>query len=338
MKKYFLPLLALLAVSCSTGFDVGTIDKSEWMSFLPDSTPGCEISIPGAHDACTAGVDEEYSWFRTQTLDIQQMWDAGVRSFDLRPAACGNELSIYHDVAATHTSFEEVVGILEDNLERHPGEFAVVVFRHEDVADTSDNFESLMGRFLGAGLREGVAIDFREDLTLGELRGHILFFARARYDGGPLGAYVRDWDDYPVYVEDEHALLVNSKGETSVLRVQDHYGPDAREDKLSAVFDLMDHTAKTPVWTLNHTSGYMSFSKSYGENARNVNSAVAEHIRSLDGHAGIVVMDFAGADTFRGPYVFDAPVSWDYRGEVSSVEWNVGGAELVDTIIEHNFI
>lgn len=334
--KRILPIVALFAVSCASG--VGEIDNSEWMTALPDDLPGCEISIPGAHDACTAGVDDSiFPWFKTQVLDIQQMWDAGVRSFDLRPTVRGSELGIFHAVADTHTTFETVIETLEDNLERHPGEFAIVIFRHEDDADTSDDYESLMGQFLAGGLRDGVAIDFRDDLTLGELRGHILFFGRSQYEGGPVGAYIKDWDDYPMYLADEHAVAVNRSGESFELRVQDHYGPDGRDDKLAAVFDLMDHTARRPVWTVNHTSGYISSSISYGENAQNVNAAVADHIRSLDGHAGIVVMDFAGVDSFFGPYLYDREPRWDYTGEVSRVGWRVAGQELVNALIAKNF-
>ena len=331
-----LPFIAFLAVSCAA--EVTGIDRSEWMTALPDAMLGCEISIPGAHDACTVGVDEDqFPWFKTQALDIQQMWDAGVRSFDLRPTVRGSSLGIFHSVADTHTTFEDVIGTLEDNLERHPGEFAVVVFRHEDDADTGDNFEELMGNFLRDGLRDGVAIDFRDDLTLGELRGHILFLGRTPYDDGPVGAYVRDWDDYPVYSADEHAVAVNPSGKAFELRVQDHYSPEGKLDKLAAVLDLMDHTAKRPIWTINHTSGYVSGSISYGENAQNVNSAVAEHIRGLHGHAGIVVMDFAGTDSFTGPYLYDREPSWAYNGEVNHVNWKVSGAELVDAIIYNNF-
>lgn len=331
-----LPILAFVAVSCAP--QVAQIDKSEWMTALPDDILGCEITIPGAHDACTVDVDEaQFPWFKTQALDIQQMWDAGVRSFDLRPTVRGTELGIFHAVADTHVTFEEVIGVLEDNLERHPGEFAVVIFRHEDDADTGDNFGELMGRFLREGLREGVAIDFRDDLTLGELRGHILFFARTKFEGGPVGAYIDEWGSYPIYRADEHAVAVNPAGETFELRVQDHYGPETKEDKLAAILDLMDHTAKRPVWTVNHTSGYIYSSISYGENAQNVNSAVAEHVRDLDGHAGIVVMDFAGVDSFTGPYLYDREPTWDYNGEVEHVEWRVAGLELVNALIDKNF-
>ena len=329
----------LMTASCGSrgNLNFESIDKSEWMTLLPDEMPGCEISIPGAHDACTVNVDEEYCWFRTQVLDIQQMWDAGVRSFDLRPAARGETLSIFHDRADTYISFEEVIGILEDNLEKHPGEFAVVIFRHEREADTTPNWESLMGEFLRSGLREGVALDFRDDLTLGELRGHIIFLGRRQYEGGPVGGYISDWDDYPVYEEDKHAWVTNAAGGKFCLRVQDHYGPEGAADKIAAVTSLMDAVAQKPVWSVNHTSGYASRSKSYGENAQNVNAAVAEHIASLDGHAGIVVMDFAAADFFTGPYVEGREIGWDYTGPVGSREWNVAGAQLVDALIRKNF-
>ena len=330
MKRLFSIIAALCAAistqSCTNqpGFDIGSIDKSQWMTLLPDSTPGCCLSIPGAHDACTVSVDDEFIRFRTQTLGIQQLWDAGVRSFDLRPAARGNHLGIFHDIADTHISFEEVIGILEDNLEKHPGEFAVVIFRHEREADSSDNWESLMGNFLRNGLRSGVTVDFRDDLTLGELRGHIVFLGRQEYEGGPVGGYISDWDDYPSYNEDRHADVTNACGEKFCLRVQDHYGPQGASDKIAAVTSLMDAVCKRPEWIVNHTSGYVSSSKSYAENSQGVNAVVAKHIERLDGHAGIVVMDFAGVDFFRE--------------SVGSRNWNVNGKTLTDEVIKKNFI
>lgn len=308
---------AAFLLLCSCAGRTAAIDPSEWMTALPDSTPGCEISIPGAHDACTAGVDDEYSYLRTQVFDISGLWDAGVRSFDLRPAARGDRMGIFHDKADTHVSFEEVIATLADKLEEHPGEFAVVIFRHEQEADSTANWSELMGAFLRSEAVREVAIGFRPDLTLGELRGHILFLGRQRYADGPVGGYISGWDDCPVFDPEVKAGIIGEDGAISPLYVQDHYAPQGREDKLEAVLSTFEGTRGVSVWTVNHTSAYASNPFSYGRNARNVNSEVAERIASAEGHAGILVTDFAGVDSFEG--------------------FEVCGKKLVDAVIAKNF-
>ncbi|MBQ0149331.1 MAG: hypothetical protein KBT08_01810 [Bacteroidales bacterium] len=304
--KHFLTWIAALAlVTSCTG--AGSYDRSSWMRELPDDTPACMMSIPGAHDACTAGVDEEYAFFRTQVLDIRGLWEAGVRSFDVRPTSRGDHLGVFHQIADTHVTFESVIGTLASCLEENPSEFAVVIFRHEDDADLSDNFASLMGDCLKFVKSGGLAADFRDDITLGELRGHILFLSRTRYEDGPVGAYLEGWPD--------RCEIVNAQGARTPMTVQDYYDPQGKEDKLAEISATYERCAGSRIWTVNHCSAYVA--SGYGENSENVNAAAADMIRSGHGKTGIMVMDFAGTDVFGG--------------------WNVAGGRLVDAIIENNW-
>lgn len=79
---------SLLMTACASGIepDPPGWDGAAWMSRLDDDTPLTCVSIPGAHDAATAGVTAWPQWTRTQELDIEALWNAGVRAFDLRPA------------------------------------------------------------------------------------------------------------------------------------------------------------------------------------------------------------------------------------------------------------
>lgn len=297
----FLCALALLAGCAGRN----NIERSCWMRTLPDDTPACMMSIPGAHDACTANVDRQYAYFITQALNLQGLWDAGVRAFDIRPASREDHLGVFHQMADTHVSFEDVLSILAGRLKDNPSEFAVVIMRHETEADLSDNFESLMGECLAS--IGNLAIPFRRDLTLGELRGHILFLSRSRYEGGPVGAYIQGWPD--------EAELVDAAGKTTPLVVQDYYEPEGREDKLEQIVQTYDYFAHSSLWLVNHCSAYVA--SGYGENSQNVNSSVADMIVSGKGKTGIMMMDFAGVDSFDG--------------------WEVAGAKLVDAIIENNW-
>jgi len=282
-------------------------NRSSWMASVPDEVRVGTMSIPGAHDACTANVCSLFSYFRTQALDIQEQWDAGVRAFDLRPTARKDHLGVFHQIADTHVSFDEVIDVLADNLQRHPSEFAVVFFRHEDDADLSDNFKSLMGSYLNKGLPEGLAVDFRKDMTLGGMRGHIMFLGRSGYDDGPVGGYIEGWPD--------NAEVVNSKGERIPIDVQDHYAPEGRDDKLNAIIGMLEKNASNDRWSVNHCSAYVK--SGYGENSQNINSDVADYISCMKGKAGIVMMDFAGTDRYG--------------------KWDVSGRKLVNAVIRRNF-
>jgi len=319
----YLPAVAL----CLALTSCHTSRRAAWMASLPDAMLGCNMSLPGAHDACTAGVDKTYRIFKTQTLDIQGMWDAGVRSFDLRPAATGNCMTIYHDRANTHTTFERTMETLARNLRKHPSEFAVVIFRHESEGDTSDNWASLMGKCLH-GLPEGLCIDFREDLTLGELRGHILVLGRKEYEGGIVGGLV-DWSDWTPGDNTHPAWIRNAKGQRGILRLQDHYAPKGKEDKQQAITTLLEAAAMRPEWTVNHTSAFPPLGKSYGENAQGVNATTADLIRQMKGKTGILVTDFAGTDEYQGPI---------YAGDAEAIrDWKVNGKQLVEAVIQQNF-
>lgn len=63
----------------------GGYDGSSWMSLVDDPTLLRNISIPGTHDSGTYGVVNYLSFMgTTQPLTIEQQWNCGVRSFDLR--------------------------------------------------------------------------------------------------------------------------------------------------------------------------------------------------------------------------------------------------------------
>ena len=306
MRRLFHILTVILTVSCTS--NVGSEGRSGWMQPLPDDMQACMLSIPGAHDACTAGVRFPYTLFaQTQALDIKGLWDAGVRSFDIRPSSREDHLGVFHMKADTHSTFDEVVSTLASCLRDNPSEFAVVVMRHESEADIADNFESLMGEYMRT-LPEGLAIGFRDDMTLGELRGHILFLSRSKYDDGPVGAYLEGWPD--------ETVAVNAEGETATVAVQDHYDPKGKQDKMDALSSSLEANASGARWSVSHASAYTGISN-YVRNARNVNSDTADIIAAGTAKTGIVVMDFAGVDVYKGR--------------------KVAGHKLVEAIIENNF-
>ena len=323
MRKclHILALLAL-AVSCQTKIDLDSaILEGEdtavcWMERLADDTPVTRLSIPGAHDAASATITAFKRWTRTQELDIAGLWNCGVRAFDLRPAWVDGSLGIYHDKYSAHVSLPTVMDALLLALDRHPGEGAIVIIRHEQEADGNDpEWASQMGAYL-SGKRERLA-DWHPGMTLGELRGKILVLSRDDYAGGPIGGYIRGWTSGTDAKQQRSASILDSRGEHSPCWVQDYYDPAGAEDKWEEIRDMLDASAETKEsLVINHTSGYLGKLPNYRDNARNVNARTAEYLQNLDGPAGIIMMDFAGIDRSSGT--------------------DVGGKTLVEAVIAHN--
>ena len=78
---------------------VPSLRADNWMARLPDDALVAELSIPGAHDAATgsgwAGLNGPIGnlFAKTQDLTIQELWDAGIRAFDLRQVIFVTEAS-----------------------------------------------------------------------------------------------------------------------------------------------------------------------------------------------------------------------------------------------------
>ena len=317
-------LLATVLPSCirKVDLDAEILDGEEdavcWMERLADDTPLRALSIPGAHDAASSSITAWPSWTRTQEKDIAGLWNCGVRAFDLRPALVDGELGIFHDKYSAHVTLPQVMRALLLALDRHPGEGAIIIIRHEQEADgNAPGWKDAMGSYLGS-IRSRL-VDYRPDLTLGELRGKVLVLSRDEYSGGPLGGYIRNWSSGGELSAQTGASVVDAEGETSPLWVQDYYHPEGMDDKWAAVaglFDAMESAGDTCPLVINHASGYLGSLPDYRGNARNINIQATRHILSRRAPAGIVMMDFAGVNRTRGVYV--------------------GGDVLVQALIEKN--
>jgi hypothetical protein len=324
--KHLIPCLLFLLVlpACSVKLDLDAdILEGEdtavcWMETLADDTPLAALSIPGAHDAASSSITAWPSWTRTQDKNVAELWNCGVRAFDLRPALVDGELGIYHDKYSAHISLPQIMQALVLALEKHPGEFAIVIIRHEEEADGNDpQWKNAMGTYLSS-IRPSL-VDYSPALTLGDLRGKILVLSRNEYSGGPVGGYLRGWSHSDRLDSQKSAFITDADGNSSPLWVQDYYHPEGIEDKWAAVKGLLDATAsagdKGPL-VINHTSGYLGSLPDYRANAKNINAQAAEYLSSRHVPAGIVLMDFAGESRSKGV--------------------SVGGDQLVRMLIDNN--
>ena len=185
-------------------------------------------------------------------------------------------------------------------LEKHPGECAIVLVRHEEEADGNDpGWASAMGSYL-AGIRDHLAA-YRSGITLGEMRGKILVLSRNEYADGPIGGYLRGWTSGDDFSRQQSASILCEDGTTAPFWVQDFYHPEGLADKWAQIEGLLDATASAsepfPL-VVNHISGYTGNLPDYRDNARNVNKKTASVLTGAP--AGILMMDFAGVEKSKG--------------------------------------
>lgn len=307
---------------------------NNWITPLDDNIYVSQLSIPGTHDAAT-GDGTTYRLGKTQELTLDQQFEIGIRAFDLRPAVRNGDLIICHGIVATKFGWDQVMERFKYYLSEHPGEFIIAFIRHEDEYD---NNNSSWGRIMQGKLEslksesnpktnESYTADFKPDLTVGELRGKILFLCRewTKYnDEGPIVGGYTGWSHGPSGAE----VSIYSRSDSGTMNIQDCYGPSEDgqskwyntskfpEIKWNGIKSLLDksmsfHTNPSLAnrWSVNHTSGYTSWistTDGYRENAANNNIKLYNYINSSSwcGSTGIVLMDFVGAHTSGGYTVY----------------------------------
>ncbi|MBR2301373.1 MAG: hypothetical protein IKA41_05405 [Bacteroidaceae bacterium] len=306
---------------------------SAWIAEIDDAVAVCKMSLPGTHDAATGeGLRTLPMLGVTQALTLGEQWDCGVRAFDLRPAVSGDKLHIYHSLAKTRISFAAAIDTICLRLKQYPSEFAIVLLREEQESESSgerERWPAMVGECI-ASLGDRAAT-FSPSLTVGDLRGKILFITRSAYSGTDKGALVRGWSHSPDGTCDAHLQAVGSSL-SAPLCVQDFYAPTnsrKQQQKADAVARFINYKpdATRSVWVVNCLSGYtatllgtpFATSAGYKKNSSMVHPMVLKQLsaRAQKQPLGIILMDYAGVDTLK--------------------RYNIQGKELVNIIIEQNF-
>lgn len=292
---------------------------NNWITPLDGDIYVSQMSIPGSHDAATGEematiVGDIFASTQEQTLQTQ--WDLGVRAFDLRPAiydaiiGSTNELWLYHGMTRVSVSWATAMNTLQANLTKNPGEFAIVLFRHEDEGTlgkntNSDDFNTYMTNYINAN--SSWIVDWKPDLTIDECRGKIILISR--FSGSWSYGCFTGWSHDAAGTT---TTLQNAdKSQSATMYVQDYYNPSGHDTKWTSIQKYLDisktfHTdaAKVNHWMINHCSGYVgtSTSSTYRSNAAAQNPKLIEYISSdeWEGSTGIMLFDYSGASLSNG--------------------------------------
>ena len=333
MKKLLLLLLLTLCSIFNGQWSVAlaqVTNYSRWMAFLEDDAFVCQLSIPGAHDACSSSFS---GWLasvykaaaQTQSKSVEAMLPLGVRLFDLRPCVSGSKLHINHGIATTSYDFDPVMQQLCSFVDANPTEFCIVVIRHESEGDDNNsNFGNMLQNSL-ASIKSHL-VDFRPNLTVGEARGKILFLSRDEYTAPIYGGRIVDLRDNRSSINDMLGGHCYGPGTYKCSWwMQDHYEISDNNVKKQAILDMLTKSSQLAggysyTWVVNQTSGYNGSSASasaYQSNATLCNQYMQQLLASgnYNGPAGLVLMDYA-ADGDNGGYY---------------------GLSLTKALVNHNF-
>ena len=319
------------------------ITANSWMTAIDDDTKIALLTIPGTHDAATSTCS---AMGKCQTLTIPQQLECGVRAFDLRPTMDNNTTlgNIYHTILDTGVSMADAMTYFDNFLKAHPGEGIIVLMRYEIerqvfVRIEEDYYKSAMKNFLWDNkIYQSRMAAFNKSMTMKDLRGRILIISRN--DLSPVSTFETAYTQWSHSNSVGEALYIYGTGGLGRIYVQDMYSAEQNGNSSEADFlakkkelvcKLMDITVPFREgdqnnWVINYCSGYAGSAlayDSYAKNAASTNPATLEHIRANTGKGftGIVMMDYAGTDTY----------------EVGGSSFNVSGKSLTEELILNNF-
>lgn len=187
---------------------------NDWITSLPDGVYISQLSIPGTANSFSGNksgnnADENQ---RTQTATIQEQWAAGIRCFELRSDASGSEdlkdANLQCNRQNIGVTFGDAVGQILDCLNQNPGEFVMIMPAYDGGHGTDgsgakgyaadlNNFytrtlPSLMSSHLNGDFQdeEGNSfgkevVTYNPNLTVGDVRGDVLFIARITSEEDP---------------------------------------------------------------------------------------------------------------------------------------------------------
>ena len=141
-----------------------------WMQSIPDSTKISSMTIPGTHNSCALhGI----CCARTQSWSLPEQMKAGLRYFDIRLRLYNNTLRSFHAFVDQVDTFDVILSYALNFLNQYPSESIIMqlVKEHTDKNCTK-KMPELYEEYT-KNIKDKI-IEFKNDITMGEIRGKIL--------------------------------------------------------------------------------------------------------------------------------------------------------------------
>ena len=325
---------------------------TDWMGMVKDDTKVCKLSIPGTHDTMTGmgfyqpGLKFVFNLTAiSQVSTLEEQMACGLRFFDIRPVVSIDTMAtdpaekqilrLSHGISEIDVTFEETIDQLQRYLKAHPTEFFIAKLQADNGMENQNRWTELLNKVLSKAKYQGLFVEnWRPDITVGEMRGKILWLSR--YDLRPLQPLFHypvvycDWPDEDPDIDENlnpeaqrNCAIYNMDDATlkAVLYKQDYYKTTTEKrmkNKQKTVIDMM-HSAREAtasdnnIWIVNHCSAYTEVSpRGYITNAANLHPLVIEDLLKNEGTVGIMPMDMACHDYVHCIINGGTPYTSDY--------------------------
>lgn len=287
-----------------------TTATNNWMATIPGNTYFSKISTPGAHDACTKG---NASGAECQDLTLQELLDAGVRQFDLRPGYYNNttitaeNLYIWHGVTKTSTKYVDAIKMLADFVQAHPTEAISVIMVKENNnlgTDRSSEMWSVVND-CHTTYKDYMKVLDHSYYTLDDFRGKICYINRTGTDVNNT-TKISNWPDDNT-VSDFSCKI----GNTCSANVQDKYKSNGNT-KQTAVKDMINQS-KEDTDRSHFYYNYLSSSNLPSTYAGSTNPAIATFLDTVSGPTGYLLCDYIGCEKNSGKTLLNAIINQNYK-------------------------
>ena len=325
---------------------------TDWMGMVKDDTKVCKLSIPGTHDTMTGmgfyqpGLKYVFNLTAiSQVSTLEEQMACGLRFFDIRPVVSIDTMAtdpaekqilrLSHGISEIDVTFEETIDQLQRYLKAHPTEFFIAKLQADNGMENQNRWTELLNKVLSKAKYQGLFVEnWRPDITVGEMRGKILWLSR--YDLRLMNAGFHypivycDWPDEDPDIDENlnpeaqrNCAMYNMDDATlkAVLYKQDYYKTTTEKrmkNKQQTVIDMM-HSAREAtasdnnIWIVNHCSAYTEVSpRGYITNAANLHPLVIEDLLKNEGTVGIMPMDMACHDYVHCVINGGTPYTSDY--------------------------
>lgn len=216
MKKIFLMICVCVMVFSnlqivSAHYDTAywhetynTVNNSRWMENIDGKTRISELSIPGTHDSMAYRSDLAFiDNTRTQTMNLQQQLESGIRYLDIRVKDNGNNnFVLHHGIVYLGFSFDYVLQELQKFLNQNPSETVFMRIKQEQSSTSDNEMRKIFNKYYYQ-YKNLFWQKSGNNPTLNEVRGKVVLLSDI-YSLNDYGINYRD-----IFVQDDYNLNTN---------------------------------------------------------------------------------------------------------------------------------
>lgn len=153
-------------------------DNADWMSALRDNARLSELSVPGTHDSMShrgnlSFVDNT----RTQTMNLQQQLESGIRYIDIRVKYTETGFPLHHGIVYLGYDFEDVLKTVQIFLKQHPGETIIMRLKQENSSASDPQMKAVFDTYYERYQNLFWKPTGEKDPTLGSMRGKLVLLS-----------------------------------------------------------------------------------------------------------------------------------------------------------------